>query len=179
MEKIILLSRVRGSVTNNNGFWIRWLDSLALHYNYTINDCLRLAPFLTGLRVISLPLWRMKNEEFLATESLNSPDWTDFQATPTEITASNNQLSFRLTRYHENVCQPRGNALAFTSVSVAAETRVREPLASNGLAFWLHYSGSQALLPNRRLATVILVTRLSSRMTTRGASINSGIYWTL
>jgi hypothetical protein len=46
-------------VTNNNGFWIGWLDLLALLYNYNqlwrfaINDCLRLAPFLTGLRVFS------------------------------------------------------------------------------------------------------------------------------
>jgi hypothetical protein len=52
-------------VTNNNGFWIWWLDLLALFYNYTelrqltINASLRLAPFLTGLRVSSLPLWWM------------------------------------------------------------------------------------------------------------------------
>jgi hypothetical protein len=63
----ILLQRVRGSVTNNNGFWFGWLDLLTpsnkiiLNYNQlqqlTINDCLRLVPFLTGLRVSSLPLW--------------------------------------------------------------------------------------------------------------------------
>jgi hypothetical protein len=52
-------SRVWGSVTNNNGLWVRWLDLLSLLYNYnklwqlTVNDCLRLAPFLTGLRVSS------------------------------------------------------------------------------------------------------------------------------
>jgi hypothetical protein len=63
------MSRVRGSVTNNNGFWIGWLDLLTpsftvtLRPNYnqllqlTIDDCLRLVPFLTGLRVSSLPLW--------------------------------------------------------------------------------------------------------------------------
>jgi hypothetical protein len=60
-------------VTNNKGFWVRWLDLLALLYNFnqlrqlTINGCLRLAPFLTRLRVPSLPLWRMPNEEFLLT----------------------------------------------------------------------------------------------------------------
>jgi hypothetical protein len=60
-------------MTNNNGFWIRWLDLLALLYNYnqlwqlTINDSLRLAPFLTGLRMSSLPLGRMPNEESLLT----------------------------------------------------------------------------------------------------------------
>jgi hypothetical protein len=58
------MSRVRGSMTNNNGFWIRWLDllipsfTIALIYNpleqLTINDCLRLASFLTRLRVSSI-----------------------------------------------------------------------------------------------------------------------------
>jgi hypothetical protein len=52
---LLLLPSVRGSVTSNNGFCIGWLDSLILLYNYNqlwqfkINDCLRLAPFLTGL----------------------------------------------------------------------------------------------------------------------------------
>jgi hypothetical protein len=59
-----ILSRVRCSVTNNNGFWIGLLDlltsscTITLNYNQlqqlTINDCLRLAPFLTGLWVSSL-----------------------------------------------------------------------------------------------------------------------------
>jgi hypothetical protein len=50
-----LLSRVRASLTNNNGFWIGWLDlltpSFTVTLNYTqlqqlaISDCLRLAPF--------------------------------------------------------------------------------------------------------------------------------------
>jgi hypothetical protein len=50
--------------------WIYW----HFYYNYTqfwqltINDCLRLAPFLAGLRVSSLPLWRMPNEESLQKE---------------------------------------------------------------------------------------------------------------
>jgi hypothetical protein len=47
-------------MTNNNGFWIRWLNLLKFLYNcnqlwqLTINDCLRLAPFLAGLHVSSL-----------------------------------------------------------------------------------------------------------------------------
>jgi hypothetical protein len=47
-------------VTNSNGFWIWWLDLLALLYNsnqlwqLTINNCLRLCPFLAGVRVSSL-----------------------------------------------------------------------------------------------------------------------------
>jgi hypothetical protein len=62
-----ILSRVRGSVTDHNGFWIGWLDlltpsfTITLNYNnlqwLTINDCLRLALFLPGLRVSSLLLW--------------------------------------------------------------------------------------------------------------------------
>jgi hypothetical protein len=42
-------SRVRGSTTNDNGFWIGWLDVLAPSLQLqqlTINTCLRLAPFL-------------------------------------------------------------------------------------------------------------------------------------
>jgi hypothetical protein len=56
-------SHVRGvCVTNNNRFWIGLSDlllpSLQLQPIITAhNDCLRLAPFLTGLRVSSLPLW--------------------------------------------------------------------------------------------------------------------------
>jgi hypothetical protein len=54
---------MRVCVTNNNGFWIGWLDLLALLYIYsqlwplTVNDCLRPAPFLPVLRVSFLLLW--------------------------------------------------------------------------------------------------------------------------
>jgi hypothetical protein len=50
-----MLSRVYGCATNNNGFWIAWLDLLTASFTITrnhnqiqyltINDCLRLAPF--------------------------------------------------------------------------------------------------------------------------------------
>jgi hypothetical protein len=53
-----ILSRVRGSVTNNKAFWIEWLDlltssfTITLNYNQlqqlTIDDCLRLN---------SIPYW--------------------------------------------------------------------------------------------------------------------------
>jgi hypothetical protein len=62
----IKLSHIRGSVTNN-GFWIGWLNLLILLYNYnqlwqlTINGCLRLTLFLTGLLVSSLST--MSNHE--------------------------------------------------------------------------------------------------------------------
>jgi hypothetical protein len=77
-----------GSGLNDGIYWY-------FYYNYdrfcrlTISGCLRLAPFLTGLHVSCLLLWRMTNEQSLLTESLdslknanwlNSPDWTNFQA---------------------------------------------------------------------------------------------------
>jgi hypothetical protein len=61
-QRYIILSRVRGSVTNNNGFWIGWLDLLPLQLQLqqiiTVhNHWLRFAPFLTGLQVSSPLLW--------------------------------------------------------------------------------------------------------------------------
>jgi hypothetical protein len=76
------VSRVHGSVTNNNGFCIGWSDLLAL--------LLQLQPIMTAhnqwlSKTCSIPLldecllfhcddWRMKN-----LLQLNSPDWTSFQ----------------------------------------------------------------------------------------------------
>jgi hypothetical protein len=80
-----VLSRICICVTNNNGFWIGLLDLLALLLQLqsiitAYNHCLRLAPFSTGLRVLSLPLWRMTNEESLATEL----SWTELTYKRTE-----------------------------------------------------------------------------------------------
>jgi hypothetical protein len=58
--RVRILSRMRGSVTYNKGFWIGWFDLLAILYNYNqlwqlSNDgCLRLAPFPIELRASSL-----------------------------------------------------------------------------------------------------------------------------
>jgi hypothetical protein len=52
----IILSRFRGSVTNNNGFWLGWLYLLTLllqSQQLTINDCLRLALFCWTMNVFS------------------------------------------------------------------------------------------------------------------------------
>jgi hypothetical protein len=61
------VSRVRGSVTNNNGFWIGWLDLLqtslqlfltAINYNSSQTMAVfKTRSILTGLRVSSLLLW--------------------------------------------------------------------------------------------------------------------------
>jgi hypothetical protein len=40
-----MLSRVQGSITNNNGFWIGWLDFLT---HYTVNS------YLTSNTALSL-----------------------------------------------------------------------------------------------------------------------------
>jgi hypothetical protein len=57
---IYILPRVYGSVTNNNRFWIGWLDLVITSWvislkhrqlqRLTINDCLRLAPFYLLIR---------------------------------------------------------------------------------------------------------------------------------
>jgi hypothetical protein len=46
-------------VTNNNGFWIGFIDAFTVALNYSKLPRLTqwLAPFLTGLRVSSLVLW--------------------------------------------------------------------------------------------------------------------------
>jgi hypothetical protein len=68
------------------GDWIYW----HFYYNYnqleqlTINDCFRLATFLTGLRVSSHPLYRMTNE------SLNhwTPLWMNYDSPTNELCLS-------------------------------------------------------------------------------------------
>jgi hypothetical protein len=64
LQRLIILACIRGSVTNSIGLWIGWLNLLALLYNQWLST----DPFLTGLRVSSLPLWRMPKEEFFPTE---------------------------------------------------------------------------------------------------------------
>jgi hypothetical protein len=57
--KVNIVSRVRGSVTDNNEFRIGWLDLLPHLQLQSVTTAhnQRLAPFLTGLRVCSLPRW--------------------------------------------------------------------------------------------------------------------------
>jgi hypothetical protein len=64
----MILSRFRGSVTNNNGFWIRWLDLLTPSFKITLNYnqlqsiyCRGLAPLssscLNSLTTSELNYW--------------------------------------------------------------------------------------------------------------------------
>jgi hypothetical protein len=73
----IIMSRTYSFVTNNNGFWIGWLDLLTPFFTITLNhnqlqqltiiDCLRLAPFWLDYDCLFFYWWitsdlRMTNE---------------------------------------------------------------------------------------------------------------------
>jgi hypothetical protein len=137
------MSRVRDSVTNNNVFWTGWLDLLALLYNYnqlqqlTIDDCLRLAPFLTGPRVSSLLvcvlLWRtwfwFTNHSFLPRMTYES------LRTNKEWRRSLHGCSYSLAVTMENVC----------CLSVDTETRSvpsRFPGIHISIATCIHFAAT-------------------------------------
>jgi hypothetical protein len=128
-------------VTNNNGLWIRWLHLLALLYNYnqlwqlTINDCVRLSPFLTGLRVSSLLPW-LTWFWFTNRSLLQHPLSAGLHST-TELPS---EFSYEwIYRIHERTIfynfertesgPPYRTLLVFGLLSVVAETS--EPLPSN------------------------------------------------
>jgi hypothetical protein len=138
-------------MTDNNRFWIGLDDWIYWHfyYNYnqlwqlTINNCLRLTPFLTGLRVSSHPLrltwfWFTKHLLLLLrlpwtmTVLWMTPwtlwwmqndwpflDWTNFQANQIQITTS------------KSSCSTLFCPLPWECVFC-------EPLASKGLPLWHH-----------------------------------------
>jgi hypothetical protein len=154
----IILTRVRISVTNITGSglddWIYW------HFYYiykqlwqlTINDSLWFAPFLTGLRVSSLPLWLFwfwfTNRSLLL---LRLP-WTTAVLRMNRSSLHGSLYSLSVTV--ENVCclaVVTGTCLAnhclsmdFRVCSLLRERVFGEQLASNRLPPWLHYSGFQA-----------------------------------
>jgi hypothetical protein len=133
-----------GCMTNNNGFWIRWLDLLALRYDYnqlwhiTIYECLRFAPFLIGLRMSYLPLWRMPNEESLPTH------WTLFWIDYDSF------ITFRRPEYRSPPrrinCPSRVVMGMSLLIFVAAETVANEPLPSKWISASVRwYSDFQAV----------------------------------
>jgi hypothetical protein len=145
-------------MTYNNGFWIGWLDLLALLYNYsqlwqlTISVCLRLAPFLTGPRVSSLPLWRMTNKNSFPNEFLvflsTAPALNNDSLTNAPLIYEWNHF-YNLGRTDERVLPPTvrvlnciihcyGNVLTEPFLSsglfqLVPKTCVSGPLASSGL----------------------------------------------
>jgi hypothetical protein len=64
----------RVNVTNNNGFWIRWLDLLALLYNYSQ---FKQAGHWKPSEWITTPVWRMLYEGSLKNPSR---DWIEKQS---------------------------------------------------------------------------------------------------
>jgi hypothetical protein len=138
--------------------WIYWHS----YYNYyqitAHNQWLRLAPFLTGPRVSSLPLcdeWRTTNpwtlwrmsERWLTNESLIFARLLTVCLVSMEIigwlsVSVENVVESSLTR---NMLIERlpSNGL-FSVYLFQRECVFGEPLASNGLPLWLYYSHFQA-----------------------------------
>jgi hypothetical protein len=182
MEEIILLSRVRGSVTNNNGLWIKWLGLLAL--------LLQLQSMITArnrwlCKTRSIPCWTKSVFSYTVTNDQRTipSGWTEWRATThlrtnpllrvltcppvitskkrTKTTTSNSKLSFCLIRYHKN--------MATLWLSPAYPLERKRVLASSCLATDCRSGStiptSSRWLLNRCLAMVILVTILLSRVT--------------
>jgi hypothetical protein len=101
-------------------------------FTITINyNCLRLALFLTGLRVSSLLLWRMKNEESMLTRM----NWTHAFITSGRTEYKSLCLTVPLLFCSSVFILCHGNVLT-------------KPLPSNWLPLWFHYSGFQASCHN-------------------------------
>jgi hypothetical protein len=138
------------SVTNNNGFRIRWLDLLALLYNYnqswqlTINDCLRLAPFLAGLRVSSLP------REWLGS-NLRIGHFFSFRCPLVNSPQLNTQLLNCILNYLTNEFS---DWIEFTNELPFITTR--EPNIDHHLRgfhysfSWMRFLGNRLLIPKQR-----------------------------
>jgi hypothetical protein len=57
----VYVTNITGSGLDDSIYWHFYYDYIQL-WQLTISDCLRLAPFLTGLRASSLPLRRVMND---------------------------------------------------------------------------------------------------------------------
>jgi hypothetical protein len=118
----------------------------------TIDDCLRLAPFLTGLRLSSTVTDLVLIYESVISSAsvvgwLTLHSWTfsslpnDFQwtllynsrRTEERLPPRTIRLLLFVSSLLRNVCQSRGNAFISTSVFVATQRAFSEPLSSNGL----------------------------------------------
>jgi hypothetical protein len=136
---ILILSRVRGSVTNNNRFWIGWLDLLALllQLQSTItahNQRLpktRSVPYWTTSVFSSTVTDSVLIYELITYESLRANDeWIMRNQSPLNSLEPNISNSWSITAscpLLRNVCQSRGDALISTRVFVAEGTCLRNP----------------------------------------------------
>jgi hypothetical protein len=92
-------------VTNNNGFWIGWLDLLTPYFTISftlnqyqerkINDCLRLAPFCLRLRLSFLLLGLLLTYEWLKNDSVCTAEC---------LLRVRVRVTLRLTVYRKSVC---------------------------------------------------------------------------
>jgi hypothetical protein len=133
---VYILSRVRGSVTNN-GFWIRSLDPLAL---------------LLQLLLITITTahnrWLSKTLFYNSRRTYERPPLSRVRVMVYFIRCHGMCLlnrclamDYSASSRHVNVCQFRNNQKVMSDTRPA--NRVSELLTSNGRSFWLHYSGCQ------------------------------------
>jgi hypothetical protein len=155
---LLILLRVRASVTNNNGFRIGWLDLFALllqsfliAINYGSSESVTAYGSLHSLLDYECLLFhcdwlgsdlRITNEEWGLTYE-RTYSWTLESVTcPPFITRgepNRDYHSWQFVYYFgvypllRNVCQSHNNVLISTSVFVAMDTRFVEPFSRNGL----------------------------------------------
>jgi hypothetical protein len=147
-------------------YW-HFCDNYNQLWQLTNNDFLWLAPFLAGLRVSSLPLWRTANEQFLPTE-LNDDDspgnefWASSRVVPfitwgepnrghhlehlVIILPLSRQCVFCKYSLPQKRVSIRGNALTFTRVSVADGICVYRTVAQHWTSVLAPHSGFRAVL---------------------------------
>jgi hypothetical protein len=113
------------------------------------NGFLRLAPFLAGLQVSPLPLWRMSNEDSLPNEFC----WAFSRVLPSQLLENRIQITISNSSRYCVVILCKGNVCcnllhsndSFVAIRCSGNV-ITEPLLSNGRLLWLHYSGLQAVL---------------------------------
>jgi hypothetical protein len=135
--------------------WIYWHFGYNYNQQLIIHGWLRLAPFLTGLRVFSLLVTGLVLIHGSVTSSASVVRWLTHHSwtlnfwilCTTQLRLNRSSVHgslYSLARIHANLCW----------IFVDMRTRFSESLASNGLSLWLHYSSFQASCHNIELKTV-------------------------
>jgi hypothetical protein len=171
-EFLKILSRLRGIVTNNNGFWIGLLDLLAL--------LLQLQQIISAQnqwlsKTRSIPHWTTSvfsstatNGERKIPSSASVVRWLTLHSGTLNFSRMNSSLHgslYSLLVTMENIC-----CLAWLGLTCHGNV-LTEPLPNNGLPLWLHYSGFQASCHNTLSKRCWSWRPLSGPMLSRGVSI--------
>jgi hypothetical protein len=92
---------ITGSGLDDSTYW-HFFHNYTQLWQFTVNDCLRLAPFLPGLRVSSLLLWRTTNEVSFEIEH----SWNELTSRRTECRLPSPIVCVFLCfiRCHGNMC---------------------------------------------------------------------------